>query len=178
MKATKSSLNILIILAIVFFATNLFAQGQMQFKSPAFSQLTTIPSQYTCDGEDISIPLEWGNLPAKAKSVAIVCLDPDAPKPFTHWVLYNIPADWNKLSENFTMEQAKQRGVVVGKNSWDKLGYGGPCPPKDEHRYYFQLFVLNDMLPAKEGLTKDELMYAMRMNVMAKKVYIGKYKKQ
>jgi len=152
------------------------AQGMLSFQSPSFNQLGMIPAKYTCDGENISPPFVWSNLPKNAKSLALVCLDPDAPRGFVHWVMYNIPADMGKLPENFTREKAAEKGIMFGKNSWDKMEYGGPCPPNEEHRYYFQLFVIDSKIEhMKEGFTKDKLMYAIRYNVMTKKNYIGKY---
>lgn len=176
----KTTSGLFFVFLIFLSAKNNFNKkqdDQIFFKSSAFAQLTDIPIKYTCEGENISPPLVWDNFPKQSKSVAIVCLDPDAKVPFAHWVLYNIPVEWKELPENFSLDIAKQRGVLVGKNDFGKLGYGGPCPPKEEHRYYFQLFILNDMLKVKEGLSKNDLMYAMRMNVISKKVYIGKYKK-
>ncbi|HEY6065280.1 MAG TPA: YbhB/YbcL family Raf kinase inhibitor-like protein, partial [Thermoanaerobaculia bacterium] len=65
----------------------------MRVTSPAFPEGGAIPAKYTCDGSDVSPPLEWSGVPAETKSLALICDDPDAPaRVWVHWVAYDLPA--------------------------------------------------------------------------------------
>ncbi|MDQ2696040.1 MAG: YbhB/YbcL family Raf kinase inhibitor-like protein, partial [Pseudomonadota bacterium] len=104
--------------------------------SPAFAAGGPIPSLYTCDGRDISPPLEWSGLPQGTQSLALIVDDPDAPDPaapktvWVHWVLYNIPPTAAGLAEGIATLPA---GAREGRNDWRRTGYGGPCPPIGRH---------------------------------------------
>jgi hypothetical protein len=117
-------------------------------KSPAFSEGGRIPKKYTCDGHNISPPLEWSGVPAKAQSLLVVCDDPDAPGGvFQHWAAYNIPADWTGLKEGYGAETLEE-GFRQAINDFDKPGYAGPCPPRGHkpHAYHFRLSALSTVI--------------------------------
>src|SRR5258706_7727437 len=107
--------------------------------SPAFAPNGSIPSKYTCEGADMSPPLEWFGIHRDAQTLALIVDDPDAPDPakpqrvYVHWVVYNIPATTTALAENAS-KKGVLRGGVQGKNDWGKVEYGGPCPPIGRHR--------------------------------------------
>lgn len=124
-------------------------------KSKDFNNGELIPARFTCDGKDISPNLEWDNVPASTKSFVLIMDDPDAPMgTWDHWILFNIPANIDKLESN--IKQLPQ-GMKVGKNTWGRNDYGGPCPPDREHRYFFKLYALDSMLDLEDGITKQEL---------------------
>jgi len=151
----------------------------MQITSSAFTEGSMIPAKFTCDGQNISPPLEWKNAPAGVKSFALVSDDPDAPMgTWVHWVAYNIPVSVNKLDENVKTEKEFTDGMRQGSNSWPKIGYGGPCPPSGTHRYYFKLYALDTMLDLKPGVTKAQVLQAMKGHVLAEAQLMGKYKRQ
>ena len=130
-----------------------------------------IPSQYTCEGANYSPPLEWKEIPDQAQSLAFILDDPDAAEgtqsPFTHWVLYNLPADIFGLAEGFRVERQENWDGMRGRNSFGNLQYEGPCPPQGEtHRYYFRLFALDQRLDLSEGATRAQLMDAMHEHVL------------
>lgn len=141
----------------------------------AFRNLGPIPKLYSCDDQDISPDLTWQNIPAKTKSLALILSDPDAPSgTFYHWVLYNIPPTLTNLPEGI---HQLPEGVMVGKNSWGKQQYNGPCPPKNaEHRYVFTLYALDIMLPLNAGADVSALMSAMRNHVVNKAILTGLFK--
>jgi hypothetical protein len=143
----------------------------IQLTSSAFTEGSTIPKKYTCDGEDISPALEWSGVPQGTKSLALIVDDPDAPVgTFVHWVLYDIPADATGLPEGVTGTG------TLGKSSFGKTGYGGPCPPKGPaHRYYFKLYALDTALGLKAGSTKAEVEKAMQGHILAQGQVMGKY---
>src|SRR3989338_8553032 len=98
--------------------------GQMKITSPVFQNNGNIPSKYTCQGEDINPELNIEGIPENAKSLVLIMDDPDAPVGvWDHWVLFNISMI-TKINED-----SVPQGAVQGKNSWEKNGYGGPCPP-------------------------------------------------
>ena len=102
----------------------------LRVSSSAFSEGSPIPAKYTCDGEDISPPIKWDGAPPGTKSLALICDDPDAPAgTWVHWVLYNLPPNSTSLSENTPILETLPNGAAQGRNSFEKIGYGGPVPP-------------------------------------------------
>ncbi len=150
--------------------------------SSAFAANHEIPSDYTCEGADISPTLAWSGVPAGTKCLALIVDDPDAPDPaapkmtWVHWVLYNVPADSRGLPEAVEHDDLPT-GTREGKNDWKKTGYGGPCPPIGRHRYFFKLFALDTILPDLGTPTKAELEKAMQGHVLEKTELIGLYQK-
>jgi Raf kinase inhibitor-like YbhB/YbcL family protein len=144
----------------------------IQVTSSAFADGSTIPSRYTADGADVSPPLKWSGVPAAAKSLAIICDDPDAPRgTWVHWVAFNLPPTEVEIAEGATTFGGKQ-----GKNDFRKLGYGGPSPPPGKpHRYFFKVFALDTLLDLAEGATKADLEKAMHGHVLASGQLMGKY---
>jgi len=144
--------------------------------SPVFTQDQTIPQKYTCDGDDISPPLEWSDQPRRTESYAIIMEDPDAPTgTWIHWVLFNIPASSLSLPEAVPLDPQLADGSLHGKNSWRWLGYGGPCPPSGTHRYVFTLYALDTMLDLPVGITAEELLQAIDGHVRGQAELTGTY---
>ena len=154
----------------------------MQISSPAFKANLTIPERYTCDGKDVSPPLAWTNIPDKAKSLALIVDDPDAPDPaaprmvYVHWVLYNLPVTTEGLVEAIS-PTALPIGTREGINDWKRTGYGGPCPPIGRHRYYFKLYALDIELPDLHKPTKPTLLQAMSGHVLAEAELMATYQR-
>lgn len=148
----------------------------MKFFSPAFAATEKIPEKYTCDGDDISPPLEWSDIPVGTKSLAIICDDPDAPVDvWDHWIIFNISPGTVGLEENTPKQFDPFKGVGHGLNSWKNAYYGGPCPPSGQHRYYFKLYALDTRLGIKPGSTKGELLRAMEGHILDKAHFYGVY---
>src|SRR3989442_981117 len=125
----------------------------MKLSSPAFNEGGLIPSKFTCDGENVSLPLEWEDVPAQAKSLALIVDDPDAPSGlFVHWLVIDISPGNHGLSEG-----TGATGATQGINGFGKIGYGGPCPPSGTHRYYFHLYALDTELHLPSGVSRQEL---------------------
>ena len=154
----------------------------MQITSSAFEEGGAIPRKYTCEGDDISPPLSWSGIPSGARSLVLIVDDPDAPDPaapkmtWVHWVLYNIPAVADGLREAIG-EHGLPAGTRHGVNDWDRTGYGGPCPPVGQHRYFHKLYALDVALPDPGKPKKAELERAMKGHVLAEAVLIGTYRK-
>ena len=152
---------------------------QMTITSTAFGQEEMIPVRYTCDGDDLSPPLQWSGFPEGTKSFTLICEDPDAPMgTFDHWILANIPSEVTELPEGFTLENTGIEGLAGGINSFRKLNYGGPCPPGGTHRYYFRIYALDTELNVMEGADKEDVLKAMEGHILAKGELMGKYKRQ
>lgn len=150
----------------------------MKITSTAFEEGDLIPRQYTCDGEDISPPLEWADLPEGTQSLALICDDPDAPSgTWVHWVVFNLPADAAGLPERVPMEPEIGNGGRQGRNDFRRIGYGGPCPPGGTHRYYFKLYALDAFLDEDPGITRDELLEAMEGHILVKSELMGRYRR-
>jgi len=153
-------------------------QDRMKVVSSAFQDARPIPRPYTCDGINISPPLEWSGVPKQAKTIAIIADDPDAPGgTWVHWVLYNLPAENIGLVENVPATENLRAGGFQGKNDFGKLGYGGPCPPSGMHGYLFKVYALDADLPLKAGATKAELETAMQSHIIAQAELMGTYKR-
>jgi len=152
----------------------------IQITSPAFAAGQPIPEKYTCDGLDVSPPLQWTNAPAGTKSFALIADDPDAPMgTWVHWVLYNLPAGTTSLAENSPKLPELPGGVKQGVNDFRQIGYGGPCPPHGKpHRYCFKLCALDMPLDLPSGATKADLLKAMTGHVLAEGQLMGTYQRR
>ncbi|HEX5036161.1 MAG TPA: YbhB/YbcL family Raf kinase inhibitor-like protein [bacterium] len=139
-----------------------------------------IPKKHTCDGEDLSPPLDWEGAPAGTKAFALIVDDPDAPAgTWVHWVIYDIPGDAKGLDEGLakteTTAGAKQ-GMSWGVDRFSKLGYSGPCPPPGTpHRYRFKLAALDAPLGLPHKATKFDVEKAMKGHVLGQAQLTGKY---
>ncbi len=143
--------------------------------SPVFGNEEGIPVKYTCDGPDISPPLRWSNPPANTQSLALIMDDPDAPAGvWVHWVIFNLPPDTTELPENAALPAGSQEG----QNSWQRTGYGGPCPPRGTHRYFFKLYALDTTLSLDSGTAKDQLLQAMEGHILAQAELMGTYSRE
>ncbi|KJR42283.1 phosphatidylethanolamine-binding protein, partial [Candidatus Magnetoovum chiemensis] len=128
---------------------------------------------------NISVPLTWSLLPDGTKSVAIINDDPDAPVgTWVHWVIYNIPPQITSLPEGVPLDKTLSNGAIQGKNDFNKIGYGGPCPPSGTHRYYFKIYALDAMLDLQPGATKAQLLEAMKNHTLSEGQLMGKYKRK
>lgn len=151
---------------------------EIKLTSTAFKEGQAIPRTYTCDGVNVSPPLEWGRVPKPAKTIAIIADDPDAPAgTWVHWVLYNLPADNIGFVENLPATEKLVAGGFQGKNDFDKIGYGGPCPPSGTHRYFFKIYALDLELPLKAGATKAEVEKAMEGHIVSQGQLMGTYRR-
>jgi Raf kinase inhibitor-like YbhB/YbcL family protein len=169
----------MILAVVVVFAASLSAQQSrrpmtLHVNSSAFSEGKPIPEKYTCDGQNVSPPLTWTGAPANTSSFAIIVDDPDAPSgTFTHWVLYDLPAGVTELKE------AASGSGKEGVNDFGKKGYGGPCPPPGgPHRYFFRVYALDRASLGRAGLSKQEVLAAMKSHILAEGQLIGTYKRK
>ena len=154
----------------------------MNITSSAFAHNESMPALFTCEGENISPPLAWNNVPEGAKSLVLMVDDPDAPDPaaprriWVHWLLYNLPANCAGLPEAIATLPV---GTKEGLNDWQRTGYGGPCPPIGRHRYFHKLYALDCVLPDDLGTpTQKALVQAMQGHIMAEAQLIGTYQKK
>lgn len=155
----------------------------LEVSSPSFSADGPIPAQFTGDGRDISPALSWSNLPSATAEVALIVDDPDAPTPdpWVHWVIYKIPADTGGLSEAIakTIEPPDPTKAVQGRNSWGKIGYGGPAPPRGHglHHYRFRLYAVDARLNLAPGLDKRALLAAMEGHIIGEGEVVGTFQR-
>ncbi|MBI2573491.1 YbhB/YbcL family Raf kinase inhibitor-like protein [Candidatus Woesearchaeota archaeon] len=156
----------------------------MELTATTFNNTQSIPSKYTCDGQNSSPELTIHNVPVDAKSLVLIMDDPDIPaeikeqrgiEVFDHWILFNIPPLITQIVDGAV------KGALTGRNSAGNVCYHGPCPPKqylpNEHRYFFKLYALDKMLELKEGATKHEVEKAMQGHIVAQAELVGKYKR-
>ncbi|HCE16716.1 MAG TPA: YbhB/YbcL family Raf kinase inhibitor-like protein [Anaerolinea thermolimosa] len=154
----------------------------IELSSPAFQAGQPIPPRYTCDGEDSSPPLQWGDPPEGTRSFALIMDDPDAPAgTWVHWVVYNLPGEVRELPEGASRARASEfslpQGAVQGKTSFNRTDYGGPCPPSGQHRYFFRLYALDTTI--EDGiLDKKALLKAMEGHILAQGELMGVYQRQ
>jgi len=150
-----------------------------ELTSSAFAAGESIPRKYTCDGDDVSPPLEWTDPPAGTQSFALICDDPDAPVgTWVHWVVYDLPAETRGLPEAVPADADLPGGGRSGENSWRRLGYGGPCPPSGTHRYFFKLYALDTVLGLDAGAGKKQVLKAMEGHVLAQAEVMGTYSRK
>lgn len=148
----------------------------MNMTSPSFRD-GRIPKDFTCDGANKSPRLKWSEPPAGAKSLALIATDPDAPiGTFVHWVLYNLPAGTRELDEALPTPGQLADGSRQGRNDFGNTGYGGPCPPRGStHRYFFELYALDEPLKLPAGETREQVEKAMQGHILARGELIARY---
>ncbi len=151
----------------------------MDLKSSAFEQSAMIPPKHTCDGQDVSPPLAWSDVPANTQSLALISDDPDAPRgTWVHWVAWNIPATARSLDENLPKRDSLPNGIKQGTTDFRRIGYWGPCPPSGTHRYFFKLYALDTTLNLPSSTTKRELEKALQGHILGQAELMGKYRRK
>jgi len=152
---------------------------EIKITSSAFENGGLIPAKYTCDGADMSPPLQWDAVPEGTRSIALICDDPDAPMgTFVHWVIFGLPADTRELVKNIPADETLPNGAKQGTSDFGRIGYGGPCPPSGTHRYFFKIYALDTEVDLAAGAGKRELLGAMEGHILVQGQLIGKYKRQ
>jgi Raf kinase inhibitor-like YbhB/YbcL family protein len=155
----------------------------MELNSAAFADGQPIPARYTADGENISPPLLWKQTPAGTRSLTMMVEDIDAHlagRPFVQWLMYNILPDETNLPEAIVpLPQVRAYGLVHGRNSHFRLGYTGcaPSPGSGMHRYHFQVFALDHILPLNPGKGRSTVLKAMASHVLAKGRLVGTFQR-
>ena len=176
--ATKFSPNIPSEIEISKKITNKENKDMLEIKSPAFENNTSIPSKYTCEGDNINPPLKVSGVPEATKSLILIMDDPDVPKNlrpdgiFDHWIIFNIPPTLTEI------EEGSEPPGIPGLNGTGSHGYIGPCPPDKEHRYFFKLYALDTILPPPSIVTKKEIESAMDGHVIEEAELVGLYNKK
>jgi Raf kinase inhibitor-like YbhB/YbcL family protein len=149
---------------------------KIELRSDAFQHGGDIPDLYTCRGKNISPPLSFHGAPKGTESFALLMADLDTPVgTVTHWVVYNIPADFGELAQGFPPGRYLESGVQQGRNGMFRFGYMGPCPPWGRHRYLFRLFALERMLQRKAAINRRKLLHLVKAGVLAEATLLGYY---
>ncbi len=151
----------------------------LALKATAFADGGEIPKKYTCSGADVSPALSWNGVSPGAHSLALIVDDPDAPGgTWTHWLIWNIPAHLTALPEGVPTREVLENGACQGTNDFNRIGYGGPCPPPGKaHRYFFKLYALDTSLNLKTGAGRQELERVMKSHVLSHAQWIATYKR-
>jgi Raf kinase inhibitor-like YbhB/YbcL family protein len=148
--------------------------NDMKIASPVFKHNDMIPVKHTCDGVDVNPPLTFEDVPASAKSLALIVDDPDAPRgTWVHWVAWNIAPDTREVPE-----KSVPKGASQGLNDFRKVDYGGPCPPSGTHRYFFKLYALDSMLTLGKNTDKIALETAIKGHIISQAELIGLYRRK
>lgn len=159
-------------LAVAFFSPipleEQMKEVSVQITSTAFEANSMIPKKYTCQGQDVSPPLSFTNVPEDTVTLALIIDDPDAPSGvFDHWIAWNIPGDKNGLAEG-------EAPKMQGKNHFGETRYRGPCPPPGKpHHYRFKVYALDTTLDLKAGSSKKDLEKAMEGHILASDELVG-----
>jgi Raf kinase inhibitor-like YbhB/YbcL family protein len=148
----------------------------LKLTSAAFGANETIPDRYTCGGTNVSPPLSWHGTPAEAKSLVLLCDDPDSSRqPWSHWVLYDIPPTVDELEEDIPSDSRLSSGALQGRNDFGDIGYGGPCPSSGTHHYYFRLYALDSEIEIPPGANRAQVLDLIRDHVVAESDLMGRY---
>jgi Raf kinase inhibitor-like YbhB/YbcL family protein len=139
----------------------------IKITSPAFNEGESIPDRYSCNDVNVSPPLNFENIPDAARSIALILEDPDAPGGmFTHWIIFNLPAETRGLSEFVMGRELMDDGSKHGLNSFGLVGYNGPCPSVGTHRYFFRIYALDLKLDLPPLVQRDEILNAMEGHIL------------
>lgn len=166
------NMRFLVFLLSLFFTG--FAHAELSYTTTAFLDEGAIPVLYTCAGKDISPQMAWSDAPAKTQSFAIILDDPTAPSgDFYHWIVYNIPNTTKELAEGI---QKMPAGTLIGKNSFGKQTYNGPCPPKGEHHIYiYTLYALDTKLTLPNGAGGEAVLQEVKKHTLEKKTLTASF---
>jgi Raf kinase inhibitor-like YbhB/YbcL family protein len=149
------------------------ASATLEVYSSAFGPNQLMPTEFTCEGIDVSPPLSWSSVPAGTRSIAILVEDPDGVGgTFTHWLVTGIPPTTTALDKGAALPE----GAIAAKNDKGLAGYAGPCPASGTHRYRFRVYAL-DFWPGRP-MTRSELLAAVPDHVLASGELVGWYHKQ
>ncbi len=149
----------------------------LQLISTDFASGASIPKPLTCDGGDLSPALQWHAPPPATQSFALIADDPDAlVGTWVHWVIFDLPSNLRALPQNLRKEEQFADGSRQGSNDFEKIGYGGPCPPAGKpHRYFFKIYALDTKLNLKPGASKKDVERAMQGHILARGELLGRY---
>ena len=144
----------------------------MKISSPAFAENAKIPKACARLGGNRRPTLRIASVPANAKSLAIICHDPDAPgrDGFYHWTVWNLPPETTEIAAD-----TLPNGAVEGITSWGRSGYGGPQPPFGTHRYQFFVYALNTVLGIPATTKPQALSAAMQLHIVDQAVLTGMF---
>jgi len=179
----KMKVLILIVAVLGFVATIKSIKGgeamAFEIRSTAFSNGKAIPKQYTCEGADVSVPLDWTDPPPGTKGFVLIADDPDAPGgTWVHWVLYDLPVESRQLSEGIPEQKILPDGAKQGMTDFKRIGYGGPCPPPGKpHRYFFKLYAIDKKIGLSPGATKQQVLDAIQDHTLGQTQLMGTYKR-
>lgn len=155
----------------------------ISLRSSAFDAEGSIPTEHTCEGDDVSPPLRILDAPEDAESLTVVLDDPDAPTedPFVHWLIWNVPPRTAELPEGVSREERVEvlGDAHQGTNDFDEVGYRGPCPPEgdDAHTYRFMLRALDVELDLEPGARRPALEDAVDGSVVDETTLTGTYQR-
>jgi hypothetical protein len=171
---TMSRMSCATALAVTMSGAALLA-ADLTISSPAFADKGQMAAKYSCDGEGVSPPLSFGNVPPRTASLALIVEDPDIPEQFKsqipsgvfdHWVMWDIAPE----SKGFA-EGAGKGGI----NATGGQGFFAACPPDKAHRYFFKLFALDKKLTGVAIKSKADLQAAMAGHILQQAEMIGMY---
>lgn len=146
----------------------------IKLSSPVFLYGESIPTKYTCNGEDINPSLLIENISTQVKTLVLTMEDPDAPTgTWNHWIAFNIVPS----SSSLEIPEGDENIGTSGKNSWGETGYSGPCPPSEVHHYVFTVYALDQQLNLATGTSKQQVLAAIQGHVLAQSELIGVYEK-
>ena len=153
---------------------------KLHLATTAFAEGQSIPEKHAFENQNLSPALQWAGVPPPAKSLALICDDPDAPMgTWVHWVLYDLPTTTTGLAEGVAKSPELANGAKQGMNDYQRSGYGGPCPPPGKpHRYFFKLYALDTLTGLKPGASKKDLLKAMEGHVLAEGQLLGTYQRK
>lgn len=142
----------------------------IKIKSSVFEEGESIPTKYTCNGINVSPPLEWTSLPENTVSIAIICEDPDAVTiagyVWCHWIIFNLPSDINSLPEHIMTREILDNNAAQGLNDFGRVGYGGPCPPNGTHHYYYKIYALDIKLELPPQTTRKAFLESINGHIL------------
>jgi len=157
------------------------ASARLEVSSPTIADGAPVPQRHSDYGDGMSPELRWTDGPAGTASYVVLLEDPDAHGvwPWVHWAVYNMPAGTGHLQEGLARNPvlAEPLGAMQGVGTGGRVGYFGPRPPARDtpHRYYFEVFALDRLLPLPGGAAHEDVCHAMRGHVLASGVLMGTY---
>jgi Raf kinase inhibitor-like YbhB/YbcL family protein len=141
----------------------------LRVTSPAFAANAAIPARFSCTGAGDRPALRFGGIPARAKEVALLVIDPDAGG-FVHWTVYGMAPGTTGIGAS-----GLPAGAREGRNSTGSTGWTPPCPPSGTHRYEFTLYWLKTPSKLAAGADPQAVVDAIRSAAAGRGEVVGRF---
>ncbi len=142
----------------------------MILESATFTGGSRMPDVHLKEKQNQNPSMTWREAPEGTCQFILMCENPQGDNGiFTHWLVYNIPAETTGLPSNMDRTETVQLHAEIthGLNDLGTYGWEGPLPSGTEMNYFvFRLFALSECLDLRPALIKSEVLEAIEGKIL------------